>query len=510
MNSFNLLSESWIKVINSENVEQDLSLIEIFEQAHDLRSVTDSNPLVVASIYRLLLVILYRSLQLSTDVEEWLDIYGSGRFPIEVTDYLKDHEDRFDLFSERWPFFQTADFKKDATTSIKKLSPDFATANNKTLFSHYSDGENFSLLPKDAAKYLLVCQYFSLGGGISGSSNLSKKHPNYTHAPLIGGALTYLTGDNLFKTLLFNLRPLESNDSSPNDCPVWENDELTGTGVREPMGALDYLTFKSRHVRFLPDEIGNVSEMYITQAYNLPAESLYREKEPAFAYRLNSKQEIRAVPVSFDRSFWRDSKSIYQRIQLGTNEKKDRRPACFRWIADLIDYGDICQQQVGCIVVGLENAKANPLSWLIEILPVNVKLLLESESTDYFVWAMESSDKIASRIDYALRTYAEYTLPPNSKEEDIKKEVKRIDKRVNYWSEVAAGYPDLVNNITIDEEKTFRSWLSMCIDAAEKNLDYALNNQLGRTMKELKARSLAQQKLNALLAPFRKELTNEE
>jgi len=59
-------------VIDKAYTEKEVSLTELFEQAHELRSVTDSNPLVVASVYRLLLAILYRSLQLPDEVEKWL------------------------------------------------------------------------------------------------------------------------------------------------------------------------------------------------------------------------------------------------------------------------------------------------------------------------------------------------------------------------------------------------------------------------------------------------------
>lgn len=510
MKNFNLLKEPWIGVVNNEYAEKEVSLIELFEQAHELRSVTDSNPLVIASVYRLLLVILYRALRLPDDVDEWLSLYKSGKFPATVTEYLQRLENRFDLFSEQYPFFQTADFTKDTTTSIKKLSPNFATANNKTLFSHHSDDDGFVVSPANAAKYLLVCQYFSLGGGISGSSNLSKKHPNYTHSPLIGGVLSYLTGDSLFKTLMFNLKPLSAKDTSSEDLPIWENNDLKGTGVREPFGLLDYMTFKSRHIRLLPDESGNLSEMYLTQGYSLPADSLYRETEPTFAYRLNYKQEIKTVSVSFEKSFWRDSRSIYQRIKLESNEKMDKRPACFRWIADLFSYGDIAQQQVGCFVAGLENAKANPLSWLSEMLPVNVQLLMENKSSDYFALAIERSEEISGRIYYALQTYAEYTLLPSPRKEEINKVVERIDGRANYWSEVGRRYPILIQNITKDEVMTYQNWLKTCITAAKRNLNSTLDNQLGRTTKELKAKSLAQHKLNILLAPFKKELPDEE
>ena len=508
--NFNLLEKSWINVIDNDYATKEVSLLELFEQAHELREVTDSNPLVIASVYRLLLVILYRALQIPDDVDPWLQIYETGRFPAAVAEYLHSVEDRFDLFSDDYPFFQTAGFTKDKTTSVKKLSPDFATANNKTLFSHHADDAEFAISSSDAAKYLLVCQYFSLGGGISGGSNLAKKHPNYTQSPLIGGTLVYLTGDSLFKTLLFNLKPLSSNEIYEDDAPVWELENLLGVGERTPFGKLDYMTFKCRHIRLLPRTDGNVSDVYISQGYSLPADGSFKESEPAFAYRLNQKQEIKSVPVDFEKSFWRDSQSIYQRIKLDNAQLLDRRPACFSWIANLLEYGDIAEQELSCFVVGLENAKANPLSWTGEYLPVNAKLLIESKSSDYFASSIRQAEEVARRIFYALQTYAEYTLPPNSKKEDIRKAAERIDNRANYWSTLSAAYPDLVRFITEAEEATYKNWLRTCIQAARDNLDITLNNQLGRTTKELKAKSLAQHKLNVLLAPFKKELPDDK
>lgn len=508
MREYSLVKESWIGVLDANHKKTDVSLISLFEQAHNIQEVVDDNPLVVASVYRLLLVILYRALKLSGS-DAWIELNESGQFPRLVVEYLASVENRFDLFSEDYPFFQTAGLTKKDKTNIKKLSPNFSTANNKTLFSHFSDDDNFFMEPSEAAKYLLVGQYFSLGGGISGGSNISPKHPNYTHAPLIGGVLTYLTGKNLFETLMLNLVP---RDLSPEDKPQWENNELLGTGIYEPEGMLDYLTYKPRHVRLLPDQSGRVSHMYLTQGYSLPSDSDFRTTEPAFAYKtidIKGKKEKKPIAVNHKRSFWRDSLSIYQRTDLSGGHQSDGRPSCFRWVAGLLAYDDITEHQIGCLVVGLENAKANPLSWVSERLPINVQLLLEGDAFKYFIEAIERSEQIASKIYIALRLYAENVLPPSPKQEDITKYVEKIDQRSNYWAVVGYEYAFLVKNISESPNQTLKSWTKVCLKEAAKNLEYALDNQLGRTTKELKAKCLAKQKLNYLLAKYKEKENNE-
>lgn len=504
-------------MIDNEYAEKDVSLIELFEQAHKLRSVTDSNPLVVASVYRLLLVILYRALQLPDDVDEWLSLYESGKFPIAVTDYLYRFEGRFDLFSEEYPFLQSSGFQKKAMANVKKLSMELATANNKTLFSHNSDDDSCQFHPSQTARYLLMFYFFDFGGTGGGGHSFHEKATNYFQTPLIKGLICYLSGKSIFETLMLNLRPLSAKDTCESDRPIWELDALFGVGEREPEGMLEYLTYKNRHIRLLPNDGGFVSNVMIGQAYTLPKQSIYWEKEPTFAYRLDNNGDINPLDVDFERSFWRDSSSIYFRTTIDdVGAKRDLRPVCFRWVAELIDYKEVFQSNVYCMVFGIDNKKANPLAWMCELLPINVALLEESHVSDTFNRGMGISQKISSKIYWALYEYSS-SLMPSTPGEDEKKRDKRLKKTVaeisresNYWSELGLKYHDFLRNITKNEMDAYQVWLKACINAAKRNLDATLDNQLGRTTKELKAKSLAQHKLNILLAPFKKELPDEE
>jgi CRISPR system Cascade subunit CasA len=58
--SFSLLDDPWIPV-EREGKLQDVSLWELFRTSESLGRVRAENPLITASLYRLLLAILYRT-----------------------------------------------------------------------------------------------------------------------------------------------------------------------------------------------------------------------------------------------------------------------------------------------------------------------------------------------------------------------------------------------------------------------------------------------------------------
>lgn len=509
---FNLLTEPWIQVRTTQGERKLVSLRTCFEQAGSLAKVEYDNPLAVASVYRLFTAILHRSYGKLND-ESWSELLEQGNFGETVDTYLNSVSDCFDLYHKEKPFFQTAGFSKDEPTNVKKLSPHFATANNKTLFTHTSDSQTFSLPAEQAAVLLLVCQYFSLGGGVAGTSNLGK-HSNFTNSPLIGGAFVWTKGQNLFQSLLFNLFSLNGTgleDFAPEqDKAVWEQPTPKKySALRNATGIVDYLTWQARHIRFIPNSDGSVSQMYFAQGYANPKEV----REPFFAYRFKKDGESVPVRLNFGRSLWRDSMSLINTTQQDVNVKKlfDLRPCNVRRVnAELSDIQEVLGDNytVQCDVIALDNDKANPKGWFHESLPINLHYFAENnqqntELMNYLARAIQYAELKALGLRASLRVFASELMVDGCKTEEITKLVDGTHYEAHYWPKLNELFTNLYKGIIEDPEKAISLWFKKVVSASYQTFEKVTFNYIGSGEKSYQAYAKARLKLQQELTGYK-------
>src|SRR5574341_1214267 len=119
---FNLWTERWIMLEDPRGELSQHSIRDALVHAHEYTAIYDSSPLVVVGIHRLLTAILQDALnpQENDDLERlWTD----GKFPVgEIDEFGKQYADRFDLFSEDKPFFQSADLPMFPDEKERKTS----------------------------------------------------------------------------------------------------------------------------------------------------------------------------------------------------------------------------------------------------------------------------------------------------------------------------------------------------------------------------------------------------
>lgn len=517
---FNLLTEPWIQVRTIQGERKLVSLRACFEQAGTLAKVEYDSPLAVASVYRLLTAILHRSYGKLND-ESWSELLEQGNFGETVNTYLNNVSDCFDLYHKEKPFFQTAGFSKDEPTNVKKLSPHFATANNKTLFTHTSDSQTFSLPAEQAAVLLLVCQYFSLGGGVAGTSNLGK-HSNFTNSPLIGGAFVWTKGQNLFQSLVFNMFDLDGvvdteRFEPEQDKAIWEQETPEKfANVRSVLGIADYLTWSSRHIRFIPNSDGSVSQMYFAQGYANPAEI---KREPFFAYRFKKDGEKAPVRLSFGRSLWRDSMSLINTTQQDVNVKKlfDLRPCNIRRVnAELSDIQEVLGDNytVQCDVIALDNDKANPKGWFHESLPINLHYFAENnqqntELMSYLARAIQYAELKALGLRASIRVFASELMVEGCKTEEITKLVDGTHYEAHYWPKLNELFTNLYKGIIEDPEEAISLWFKKVVSAAYQTFEQVTFNYIGSGEKSYQAYAKARLKLQQELTGY-KNLKHQE
>ncbi len=143
--SFNLWEKPWIGIVWPDGTTARLSIYETLRKAHQIRSLHDPSPLVVAGIHRLLAAILqdiYRPerladigtlLQTGSFDPKWLDAFGHK--------YLS----RFDLFSDTAPFMQTSDVLMEPNGAdripVSSTFFELPAKTNVVHFWHYYDDD---------------------------------------------------------------------------------------------------------------------------------------------------------------------------------------------------------------------------------------------------------------------------------------------------------------------------------------------------------------------------------
>lgn len=376
MPTFSLIDEPCIPCVRADGSRVEYGLRDVLLNAHTLAEVRDDSPLVTVALHRLLLAILHRCYRGPKSVAERAKIRDCRSFdPAKVSQYLAGQADRFDLFHDRYPFYQTRGFEIEEAGGVNRLSQELACNNNPTLFDHSRNDAPGQFTPAEAARAVLSAQAFAVGGGVSKQGNSSTPIPNFTNAPLVAGACTLLRGDTLFETLWSNLtiydgeRPVPSD---PEDAPIWERPTAEPhRDTSEPRGYLDYLTWQSRTIRLHPEEFDGrvlVRRVSYAQGRRFKPEGVFFD--PMFAVaRRDRADPFRPVRFNEFRDLWRDSAAWYQ--VRDDRDGYEIAPACIRTLG------------------ALEAAAALPRTTRLQI-SVSGLCINSQQAADVLFWRQES------------------------------------------------------------------------------------------------------------------------
>lgn len=245
---FNLLEEKWIAVMtdNKGSVEE-VSLIELFNNAHNYLGLAGDMPTQDFAVLRLLLAVLhtvfsrfdaegnaypyinlderYKQIEaVDEDDEEdyeidlmktWETLWKAGEFPSIIEKYLLKWKDRFYLFDDTYPFYQISEKelnereinrKNPSAVHPKNINRTISESGNKiALFSpKYTDGKNKDKMTEaELARWLVLYQgYIGLSDKVIFGSE-KYEVPNSKGWLFDIGGIT-LNGNNLYETLLLN------------------------------------------------------------------------------------------------------------------------------------------------------------------------------------------------------------------------------------------------------------------------------------------------------------------
>lgn len=331
--SFNLVTEPWIEVLDAQGVASTVSLSELFKDLEHIALVSGDMPTQDFAIFRLLLAIAHRAVEGPVDQNNWFELWEDPQgFSQACQDYLSTWQHRFDLFDPQQPFYQVANLapcNPKETGSLRKLIA--SVPDNFPLFtSHLGSGLD-SLSGAEAARWLIHLQAYDTSGiktGMVGDDRVKggKGYPIGTGwAGNLGGLV--IEGSNLFQTLLLNLVPMPTTSSAydcQTDLPVWERAPQSaipdgvapGVDARPPLGKVDLYTWQVRRVRLVPDSQGNVISAIVGNGDKISGHNKH-VYEPLTGWRFSEPQTKAYktdvyMPRTHDpsRRLWRGLQSV--------------------------------------------------------------------------------------------------------------------------------------------------------------------------------------------------------
>ena len=492
-----LLQAPWIPSIKTGGAPVELGLRDTLTQAHELRELHSESPLVMAALYRLLLVVLHRVFG-PADWDEWACLWDAKRWDaVQLDAYLDRWRHRFDLFDTERPFYQAPD-ERVKPKSVASLIHEVASGNNPTLFDHHTDTGGITLAPAQAARILVAAQAF----GLAGLSGLPQK---FTDGTCARGIVFLIQGETLFETLALNLLPYP-NDATmthhDDDRPAWEMDDPFTPDRSHPRGYLDYLTWQNRRVLFLPEATSDgpvVRRMTMAPALRLD----YSVLNPMTHYRRDERRGLLPLAFTEGRALWRDSAALFRLHGEGY-----RPPLAFGWLAELVDEGTLGRSQTRrYLALGMSKKQAKVNFYRSERLPLPLDYLKERELVEALEQALQMAEGTARQLWGATRTLATFALSPEADAKSGRQPVRgdldqltqqwAVERR--YWSRLELPFRETMEALLRARDEALETWRNRLWRTAWKAFDQVANN-LGHDPRTLKATVRARDQLTGGLA----------
>ncbi|MFH0800039.1 MAG: type I-E CRISPR-associated protein Cse1/CasA [Pseudomonadota bacterium] len=300
MSRFNLIDEKWIPVRFPDGTRDELGIRDTMLRSKEITAIEDPSPLVVASLHRFLLAVLYRALKGPTDIDQAKALFNSGLPGEKITAYLEKWRDRFWLFDEKYPFVQNPNIPKDEIEPWTKLTAEYNATSNKVLFDHTDTKKPGARELKECARWLLSTMSFSISGG-----------RGYYPSPSPNAMMCIPLGRSLHETLCYSLVPYPNRDVMRGDSALWEREPKTlPLGIPKQMasGYADLYSWQSRMILLeeLPSDDVAVTRFVAGQGFENPS----KNPDPMQPYRTDETYGILPVQFKEDRGTWRNFDSL--------------------------------------------------------------------------------------------------------------------------------------------------------------------------------------------------------
>lgn len=495
MFAFNLLEEKWLPCAMTDNALRDLSLREVLLDASSVREIVGDSPPVTIALHRLLLAILHRALNAPQSAGEWNEIWTAKKFDAEkIEKYLDEWKHRFDLFDEKFPFYQTKSLENFAQNNAVFLLG-FQAKANAALFDHSNSSQSNFIEAAKVARMLIGIQSFDFGGTKTSENGKESVSPS----PLIQSAVCLVRGNNLFETLMLNLHHYNSEDGEPfpfraaEDLPAWERPEETKAEERLPKGYADLLTWQSRRIYLKAEkseETGEISvkDAVVMRGFSFPKQFQRNGRETMSGFQ---KHDVKGyVPTKYEenKSLWRNSFSLFQSV-----DGLSSRPKTLNWLGDLIGQRFLEKSQNYHLeIYGLNHHLKNIaklLFWQKESFQLPLAFLTDEDLAADLKTSIEFAEEIEKILKSSVDILAFHIIPKpgdEGKEKGSKKDWERARIMARtfqampiYWSTLELNFHNLLSDLATKKDDAMREWFRVVLSIAKDAFRQTANSLSG-------------------------------
>lgn len=497
MLTFNLVEKDWIPVQLLDGSFTLMSLTDVFLKAHDIRDIAANTPIEHISLLRFLQAFVIRIFNVDQDEEAWFEIWNHGGFSKEKTvEYLDKWKHRLDLFDKDKPFYQVTALPKESYGGISYLFMDWDLDKEQNFFFHFKEEEPTNIAVSQLAVSLITTQSNTFGIGRGHKST-----------PFIKGIIFWVTGDNLFRSLLLNSMKYYGSDRSGKDVPIWEKNKAIVDRDISVTGYLEYLTIQSKRLNILlSDDLGFKNrilshgeiQFYKNNDYAMlfraQGEAISGEDEfydPLMCYNKTDKG-FKTMQINSEKSIWRDSGTF-----LNINDKQIvNPPRNLEFLAE--NYNVIGIDNVNVDIYALDKGPRKIKLWLHESFPFYP--IIAKDNNRYEVvnellnWANNQNSKLYNSLKVLAVLYVSPNRIPdfNTKDYDLKKISKitlineekaflsSLSAERIYWSMLESRFYEHMKQIALSDSdecnKIKEEWLDFLNDCAKQAFDRATAN----------------------------------
>lgn len=458
---FNLIDAPWILVRTKDGGVSEVGLRDALLSSHEYVGLAGETKPQDFAVFRLMLAIMYTAFSRydaeGNEVDEdadpldyWKMIWDNGQIPkAPIERYLTEWHERFWLFDDEYPFYQTNAVKcKKECATAKMIGTLFESNNKARLFSERRD-EGRYLTYAEAARWLLHLMQFD---------DIAAKDPTPKKTWCGQLSLIALIGVNLFQTLMLNYRAdYDADHDVFEEHPSWETDRRIvsfNQQISVPDNQAALLTLQSRNMLLCADN-GMVNAYKLAGGDWFEVTAVFSEQMTLWS----GYQEKKEQPPVFKPKRYDSSKLIWQEfgsISALAEEMKDSshfvRPAgVVEWLYKLLRYRLISSDYVvkvctAAVIYDFKQATSLPvLDAVSDSVSFHAKLL-EDISAEWRRRIISEIGKCEKVAQYVHSLY-----------KDLQKAAGRRDKDA---TESQSGEKDAKQEYYARIDRCFRLWLA--------------------------------------------------
>lgn len=463
-NSFNLVRDPWIPVIDLEGKNKLVSLDSLFRDAANLTDL-DALPHERISILRLLVCITQAKLGAPETPDDW-EGFGDD-LEKRIPEYLhrEDIYPHFNLLGEGKRFLQVSKLLVGEPTPITKLIPYLASGNNPTFFDHDAMNNKRDLPCEKIAIGLLAFQNFYplYGSGYKGKGPCVDR--NMAH--------TIVFKENIKNMILFNCLTkdyITDYFKEGQGRPIWELREDSPDFYNlATMSYLGRLVPKHRSLKILDTRYG-----FIIKKESIEYAGFPQVREASSTVQVIAKkdqQEYKLLSLKLNKSVWRDlhTMSVLRQANLnGSGSPLMVQIQAQRNSSDIKIW-------VGGLVTDF---KAKIIDSIESVFTIPYQMLTERGRARYQA-GVEYAESRSNSLYGAVKQYAGFFKNEKTQDEEAKR---------YYWSALDQSYHLLFDIVKDTDPMTSNfgegddPWTKVVVNASRAAYDFVCARQTPRQL----------------------------